>query len=368
MFALAESGITSEIAYSEMCQYLNVPHFIDYLLINFYAANVDFYQNWWCDGSVTHGVPFHFFSWDAEQTFLSVTNDFPVFYDSWSVGVLDLALREHPDYRRLFGDHAQRLLFNRGALTPERCAARWMQRAQEIDLAVIAESARWGVTNSTTGDPITHTDWVQEQNFLLTNWFPQRTEIFITQLRNAGLYPGVDAPVFTPHAGIIAEPLAVTITIPTNTVLYYTTNGTDPRLPDGTVSPSALGYEDKSAVMLILTNDTQLCARALDTNTWSSLVEASYVLANEVEIKVSHVSYESDGGVRLGFLAWPGVSYTLLAATNLNSAPMVRASSGASSPGWEVIATLVPFPDGTFSFVDADATNYPARFYRLTWP
>ena len=32
------------------------------------------------------------------------------------------------------------------------------------------------------------------------------------------------------------------------------------------------------------------------------------------------------------------------------------------------IATLVPSPDGTFSYVDTAATNYTARFYRLTWP
>ena len=85
-------------------------------------------------------------------------------------------------------------------------------------------------------------------------------------------------------------------------------------------------------------------------------------------MRVRHISYESDGSVRLDFLAWPGVSYTLLAATNLNSAPMVHPSFVGGSPGWKAIATLVPFPDGTFSFVDTDATNYPARFYRLTGP
>ena len=47
---------------------------------------------------------------------------------------------------------------------------------------------------------------------MLTNWFPQRTGILISQLRNAGMYPALDAPVFTPHGGIIAESLAVSIT------------------------------------------------------------------------------------------------------------------------------------------------------------
>jgi hypothetical protein len=302
---------------------------------------------------VTRGVPFHFFSWDAELTFLSVTNDIPLFEDWWSVAAFYLSLREYPEFRRLFGDHAQRLLFNGGALTPERCAARWMQRAQEIDLAIIAESARWGVTNSTTGGPITQTDWLQEQNFLLTNWFPQRTDILIAQLRNAGLYPTVDPPVFNPHGGIISEPLDVTITIPMGTVLYYTTNGSDPRLPDGGVSTNALVYHQGPTLTLTLTNSVQLRARCV-TNawTWSALVEADYLLA----LRVSNIAYRADGAVELDFVVWPGLSYTLQACSVLNS------------PKWEAIATVVAFPDGTVSFVDTAATNYPVRFYRLRWP
>ena len=63
------------------------------------------------------------------------------------VCVLYASLRQHPEFRRHFGDHAHRLLLNHGALTPERSAARWMKRAQEIDSAIIAESLRWGITN-----------------------------------------------------------------------------------------------------------------------------------------------------------------------------------------------------------------------------
>jgi hypothetical protein len=357
LVALAEAGITHETAYSNVCYYLDVPTFIDYLLINFYGANADWLGgNWWTVGSVTHGVPFHYFSWDAERALVSGTNDLPWIDPGCSVGLFYLSLREYPEFRRLFGDHAQRLLFNGGALTPERCAGRWMQRAQEIDLAIIAESARWGGTNATNGGVITHADWLQEQNFLLTNWFPQRTDILVAQLRSAGMYPAVDAPVFTPHGGIIATSLDVTITIPTGTALYYTTNGTDPRLTDGGVSTNALVYDQGPTLTLILTNSVQLRARSFDTNAvtnaWSALVEADYSLA----LRVSNITYRPDGAVKLDFVAWYGLSYTL------------RASSQLDPAMWEAIATVVPFPDGTVSFVDTAATNYPARFYRLTWP
>jgi hypothetical protein len=238
--------------------------------------------------------------------------------------------------------------------------------AQETDLAIIAESARWGVTNAINGSVITHADWLQEQNFLLTNWFPQRTDIFIEQLRTAGLYPEVAAPLFTPHGGIIAESLPVTITIPIGTALYYSTNGADPRLPGGGISADAVLYDQGSSLTLTLTNSVQLRARSLVTNAWSALVEADYHLASEVTLRISNLTCRDDGSVKLDFVAWPGLSYSLWACSELHSAPTFSPSWGVGD--WETIAMVVPLADGTVSFVDAAATNYAARFYRLTWP
>ena len=71
LVAILTAGVTNDTTWSNVCYYLDVPSFIDYLLINFYAANQDWpWNNYWKDGAVTHGVPFHFFSWDAEQTLL----------------------------------------------------------------------------------------------------------------------------------------------------------------------------------------------------------------------------------------------------------------------------------------------------------
>jgi len=209
---------------------------------------------------------------------------------------------------------------------------------------------------------ITHDDWIEEQTYLLANWFPQRTDILIAQLRNT-TPPMDDAPVFTPHNGIIAESLDVVITATAGT-LYYTTNGSDPRLPNGGLSPDALVYHSA----LTLTRSVRLRARAFVANTWSALAEAYYPQWNEVELEVRGISHQGDGSVKLDFVAWPGVSYTLRAATTLNSALMAPCYAGGFPFEWEAIATLVPSPDGTFSYVDTAATNYTARFYRLTWP
>ena len=135
---------------------------------------------------------------------------------------------------------------------------------------------------------------------MLTNWFPQRTDILISQLRNAGMYPALDAPVFTPHGGIIAESLAVSISAPAGTI-YYTTNGSDPRLPDGGLSPDALVYE----AALTLSNSVQLRARAFATNTWSALVEAHYLRLERGGMQIGDISHRADGAVELDFLLGP---------------------------------------------------------------
>jgi hypothetical protein len=345
--------INTEAAWSNMVYNLDMPTFIDYLLMNFYGANEDWPDhNYWTTGSVNHGVPFYFFSYDAEELFLHITNNLTGI-NSGSPGILYQALRVWPDFRRLFGDHAHKLLFNGGVLTPERCAARWMKRAQEIDLGIIAESARWGFFQFPwdSGDVMTHDNWLAEQTNLLANWFPQRTAIFIQQLRDAGLYPALDAPVFTPFGGIIIQPLPVSITAPVGAI-YYTTNGTDPRLSDGSISPDALLYTTN----LTLTDTVLLQARAFETNSWSALTAATYQRAEETTVQIRSVTLQPNGSVKLQFQAWPGVNYTLQASTNL------------AASAWQNLSTLVPSFDGTFDFTDLEAPNYRTRFYRLVWP
>jgi len=104
----------------------------------------------------------------------------------------------HPEYRMRFADRAHKHFFNAGAMTPEKAIALCLSRAGEIDLAIIAESARWGDQRpSRASNPYTKADWWNEVNgYLVTTYFPARTQIVLDQLRNRGLYPLVDAPVF----------------------------------------------------------------------------------------------------------------------------------------------------------------------------
>jgi hypothetical protein len=373
MLAIARAGITNDSAYQLLGHYLNIPHFIDYMLINFYAANQDWpNNNYRAAGSVSNGVPWHFFSWDAELTLgrglasrIYVTNNVTdLGPEDGAPGLLYSALREFSGFRREFGDHAQKMLYNNGALTPDVCVARWMRRAHEIEDAIVAEAARWGDIN--WGGFFTRDDWLAEQSYLLMNWFPYRTDVLVAQLREADLLPRLDAPQFTPHGGIISEPLSVQIQTPAGSLLYYTTNGSDPRLPDGTVSPDAQAYEGSSPLTLILTTTTHLLARAFATNTWSALTAAAYPLREQVDLRITAITYRDDGAVKLDLVAFPGIRYTLQACSSLRPSPPLP--SEGEPGGWLPLASIVPFADGTYSFLDITATNHSVRFYRIAWP
>ncbi len=144
-------------------------------------------------------------------------------------------LMVHPEYRMLFADRTHEHFFNGGVMTPEKAIALCLSRANQIDLAIVAESARWGDQRpARANNPYTKADWWKEVNgYLIGTFFPVRTGIVLNQLRNRGLYPPVTAPVFQvngayQHGGYVAVGGKLSMT--GGNLIYYTLDGTDPRL------------------------------------------------------------------------------------------------------------------------------------------
>ncbi len=100
------------------------------------------------------------------------------------------------------------------------------------------------------------------------------------QLRSQGLYPPVStgAPVFYvdgsyQHGGAIEPTEPLTITAPTGGTLYYTLDGSDPRLPGGGVSNNALQFTGSP---VYLSESVLVKSRVLNGTTWSALSEARF--------------------------------------------------------------------------------------------
>ncbi len=130
------------------------------------------------------------------------------------------------EYRYRFADRVQKYLFNGGLLSREQAIARVDRRAAQIDSAIIAESARWG--DSKRSNPRTRGDWLSAVNGV-RNWIYQRGGVLLTQLRGQGWFPPIDAPVLSSYGGHVPSDFSLVMGADEGQ-LYYTTDGSDPRL------------------------------------------------------------------------------------------------------------------------------------------
>jgi hypothetical protein len=279
---LALTNLADPAQYQQIHNYLDVTQYIDYILSHFYVGHQDWgrNKNWYTMRRREPGAGFMYVSWDGESIFWDANANRVSNTDTASD--LHTRLVQNPEYRLRFADHVRRHCFGNGALTPTAVRQRWLNRAQELEVAVIAESARWGDyrrdVHQYSGGPYElytrNQHWFTEQNRLLNNLFPNRTTTLLTQLRNAGLYPTTAAPEFSLPEGRVPRHSLLTITTPAGTT-YFTTNDTDPRVAfSGDIHAQARPY----STPITLDTTTRIRARTLHQNVWSAITEALYLV------------------------------------------------------------------------------------------
>ena len=194
------------------------------------------------------------------------------------------------DYRMHFADHVNRLFT--GILGLANARNYVQKRANQIDMAIIAESARWG--DSKRQSPLTRQDWLDEINRLLyttaDNRCPtNRIPVVLNQFRSVGWYPNIKSPTFTYFAGFLF------MNNPNGYGrIYYTPDGTDPRIPAAQAAP---GYDIHPGALIYTTyfplqKTTQLKARVWNNKNWSALTEAVYAIGPVKEmLRITEIMY-----------------------------------------------------------------------------
>src|SRR5436190_8166176 len=171
--------------------------------------------------------------WDVETSMLlGSSNDKTG--DTNGVCVPYGSLRNSLDFRVKFGDHARRALFNGGPLTPQPCLDRYAEITKNHRSIIIPELARWGDQHGTQR---TLAQWISTYDNVRNSWLAVRTPGLISVLKGANLYPQTDAPNFSKHGGSVSPTTAVTMATNADKI-YYTTDGSDPRLIGGAPNPS----------------------------------------------------------------------------------------------------------------------------------
>ncbi|MEN8797124.1 MAG: lamin tail domain-containing protein [Akkermansiaceae bacterium] len=308
MIAHSNTGLDTEAEYDLLKQeYMDVDNLIDYMLMHQYMQARDGpddfgHNNMRLVRRNNPGGLWQAYAWDMEYSMIDTTGTrnysypFPIYFSSRnsnnditdSIASVYLRLKDNnPEFQLRYADRAYKHLFHDGALTSENASARFEARAQEIESAVIGESARWG--DQRRAVPYTRDlEWTTERNRINTEFFPTRPDHVISQLRIVGLYPSIDPPTFSQHGGAVPIDFALSLSADAGTI-YYTTDGSDPR---ETWTNNALGAVYTTPIDL--TQSLTVKARALNTGEWSALSEASFIVgtpSNSSNLVISELNY-----------------------------------------------------------------------------
>ena len=307
-------NMTNAASYAAVEALLDVDDFIDYMIVHFYAGNNDWaHNNWYATRNrVVPGARWHFHEWDQEHAFPTSDNAYlgdtiGADYDAtdkddpFAPTEIHQNLIANPEYRLKFADRAQRLLYNGGVLTPVSAAAAFQARVAEIDRAIVAESARWGDNRlpiSVAGSfpynrtaPYSRADWVATMNGIIADFFPVRTAAVLQQFTARGWLAALAAPLMSQFGGVVNPGFQLALTKPAGSPasagIYYTLDGSDPRLPGGALSTSAILYTGP----ITLTSAAQVKTRVRDGSNWSAIVDATFTLPDVFPLRITEIHY-----------------------------------------------------------------------------
>jgi hypothetical protein len=119
------------------------------------------------------------------------------------------------------------------------------------------------------------TSWIADVNFM-TNFMRTRTAWIDSQFTTP--------PKFSQGSGPLTSPVQLTMSA-NGKPIYYTTDGSDPRLPGGKISPQALLY----TAPITVDHNTRVRARALVGTDWSSMTDA--IFAADTGLRIAEVMY-----------------------------------------------------------------------------
>lgn len=259
---------------------LDLDNICDYFLMKIYAAMWDWPANNWVMVREQSSGPnslWRFIDWDSEGGFNAIgytgqgvsydviANQFAT--SDRTLRILFNKLRTSAEFRLKFADRVYKHMFNGGVLD-DRGSTFWLKTQKDALKAQVQP-----ILTYTTGQAFNET-WFGTWTAPTTG---RRTYLLGpngTQLATYGLWPATTAPALSLPSGNVAQGTTLTLSGSGGTI-YYTTDGTDPRLEGGAIGPTATTYS--SAITLNTTITFRTRTRS-SLGEWSPLSEATYTI------------------------------------------------------------------------------------------
>lgn len=284
---------------------LDVENLIDYLLVSFYTGSQDGPGVTWTSLWGEMVRPNNFigiynrenpdgFKWivhDMEKSMYDKNDNkyinglgsswYSKEFEFFNPLTIHKELLNNQEYKRVFADRVYKHFVGEGVFTPENVNAMFLERKSQIDMAVIAESARWSWWVSKYNNA-SKDEWESNVNSLLNNYIPYRTEIVLSLFESMGLHSSLQAPMIYEGTELIlgnSETIqqggTVHFSNPNDNTgsIYYTTDGTDPRAIGGGLSPTAILIPSLETVLI--NNGKKIKARVKNGEVWSALLEVN---------------------------------------------------------------------------------------------
>ncbi|MDB4512426.1 CotH kinase family protein [bacterium] len=312
MITFSNNLLDTQAEYEGLHDFMDVDNLIDYMLVHQFMQTRDGpddfgHNNMRLVRRNNPAGPWQAYAWDMEYSMIDTTGTrnysypFPIYSSprnnnndiTDSIASVYIRLKDNnPEFQLRYADRAFKHLFNGGALSPTSAAARFEARAEEIESAVIGESARWG--DQQRSAPYTRdVEWTAERTRITTEFLPARPDHVVAQLRIHGLYPSIDPPALSQHGGEVAPGFNLSLSTAAGAI-YYSTDGSDPR-EAWTDNPLGSAY----SAPINLSQSLTVKARTLNAGEWSALTEATFVVgtpASSANLIVSELNYHPPAG------------------------------------------------------------------------
>ena len=242
--------------YDAVKSYLDVVNYADYILLQFFGGNtVDWRSesNWMAARRREPGAGFQFFAWDSDIVLRTgADSDIVNFGGPGYLATRSGGIYQYPEFRRLLAERAQLYFFDDGLFTNGQLREQVDAFIDELQVSVIAETARWGSGRYTPDTWLSAMQWMKDTYAPVDG--PSRADTVIEQMRHAGLFPLSDRPDFLvngqPLDSTLAEGDELSMTT-SQGAIYYTLDGSDPWQDHPTQSYTALVDESSQARVIV---------------------------------------------------------------------------------------------------------------------